>query len=107
MDAHRVERPHVELEQRVAFALGEVIAFCELGRRLEIGLPALRPAVHVADQLLQRIETHEYSVRDVFAILATAPVNRKPVPTTTVQGRRSCTRTCSTAASGNSSRRSE
>lgn len=78
MNAHPVERPHVEFQQRIALTLGQVVAIGERGRRFEIGLAALRPAVYVADQLLQRIETHNPDVR-IFsaAILAVAPVDRK------------------------------
>src|SRR3979490_597591 len=58
VDANAVERAHGELQQRVALGKSEIVAFSELRRRLEIGLAALRPAVDVADKLLQRIKAH-------------------------------------------------
>src|SRR3981189_2706735 len=58
VNAHAVGRAHVELQHRGALGKSEIVAFSELRRRLEIGLAALRPAVDVADKLLQRIKAH-------------------------------------------------
>src|SRR5262249_62325278 len=56
--AHVVKRPHVEAEQRLAFALRQLIALGERGRRLEISLPPPGNAVDVSEQLLQRVHAH-------------------------------------------------